>query len=127
MVEMKTENMDSQRNIDANSKYLIGQSKSNGNASELQQPSSSQEVIKKKSFLCRSSTNNQNKGASVLPMQLEEKQKSGPAILKQSNIPILIKKEVSSKRKLSSLISSSKCTTDGKDKGIKKENKKSKA
>ena len=123
-MEIKNDNLDLQRNVDANSRYFLGQTKSNGNASETQQLSSSEEGKRKKSFLCRSSTNNQVKGASVLPMQLEEK--NGSAILKQSNIPILIKKEVSPKRKLSSLIGSSKCTADGKDKGIKKENKKGK-
>ena len=97
------------------------------NASELQQISHSHEnVISKKSFMCRSSSsNNQDTEASVIPTRLEEKQKS--SIPKQSSIPILIKTEISPRKKLSSLIGSSKCSTDGKDKGDKKEHKKNKS
>merc|ERR1712241_187233 len=89
---------------------------------------------KKKSFLCRSSANHKNKGtsSSVLPIQLEEKHKdNSSSILKQPSIPILIKKETSTKRTLSSLMgnSSSKSSTnnDSKDKNVKKEIKKSKS
>merc|ERR1712173_229043 len=97
------------------------------NASELQQISHSHEnVISKKAFmLLISSSNNQNKEASVIPTRLEEKQKS--SIPKQSSIPILIKTEISPRKKLSSLIGSSKCSIDGKDKGDKKEHKKNKS
>ena len=128
-------------NIDAtiatNTKYLLdpGMDTKSSVISQLKPPSNSKEGLKKKSFLCRSSANNKNNGASssVLPIQLEEKNKSSSSssLLKQSNIPILIKKEASPKRKLSSLMgnagSKSSTNNDSKDKNVKKVIKKSKS
>lgn len=128
-------------NIDAtiatNTKYLLdpGMDTKSSVISQLKPPSNSKEGLKKKSFLCRSSANNKNNGASssVLPIQLEEKNKSSSSssLLKQSNIPILIKKEASPKRKLSSLMgnagSKSSTNNDSRDKNVKKVIKKSKS
>ena len=118
----------------SNSKFLKSPGMDIKPGQNQQMSSNLKDGVKKKSFLCRSSANHKNKGtsSSVLPIQLEEKHKdSSSSILKQSNIPILIKKETSTKRKLSSLMgnSSSKSSTnnDCKDKNVKKEIKKSKS
>ena len=125
---MKNGTQEMQRNSCTDLRNLPGTTQSICKTGEFQHMSNAQEGFNKKSFLCRSSTNNQIKGASFLPVQLEEKVgKNSSPISKKSSIPILIKKEVSPRRKLSSLISSSKCTTDRKDKSIKKEQKKGKS
>ena len=111
------------------SKYNAGQIHPKNDTSKLQQPYGAYERSNKKLLLSDTSTKNKNKGSSFLglPIQLQEDPKDASLRSKPSNIPTLVKKEGSPKRKLSSLLSSSKSIVDGKDKAVKKEHKRDKS